>query len=30
MDSKSFDDTFHWLMIDKAKEFYSFLYDFVS
>ncbi len=27
---QAFDDAFHWLMIDKAKEFYSFLYEFVS
>ncbi len=25
-----FDDAFHWLMIDKPKEFYSFLYEFIS
>ncbi|ODS34023.1 MAG: putative aminoacrylate hydrolase RutD [Candidatus Scalindua rubra] len=25
-----FDGAFHWLMIDKAKEFYSFLYEFIS
>ncbi|MCP4269499.1 MAG: alpha/beta hydrolase [Candidatus Brocadiaceae bacterium] len=24
-----FDDAFHWLMIDKPKEFYTFLYEFV-
>ena len=27
---QSFDDTFHWLMIDKAREFYSFLYEFIT
>lgn len=26
---KAFDDTFHWPMIDKVNEFYSFLYEFV-
>ncbi len=25
-----FDDAFHWLMIDKPKKFYSFLYEFIS
>jgi pimeloyl-ACP methyl ester carboxylesterase len=25
-----FDETFHWPMIDKSEEFYSFLYEFVS
>ncbi len=30
LEYKSFDDAFHWLMIDKAKDFYSFLYEFVS
>jgi hypothetical protein len=25
-----FEDAFHWLMIDKANGFYSFLYEFVS
>ncbi len=30
LEYKSFDDTFHWLMIDKDKDFYSFLYEFVS
>ncbi len=25
-----FDGAFHWLMIDKDKEFYSFLNEFVS
>ena len=25
-----FDGVFHWPMIDKANEFYSFLYEFVS
>jgi pimeloyl-ACP methyl ester carboxylesterase len=25
-----FNDAFHWLMIDKPKEFYSFLYEFIS
>ena len=26
---QAFDGAFHWLMIDRAKEFYSFLYDFI-
>ncbi|MGR3293592.1 MAG: alpha/beta fold hydrolase, partial [Candidatus Scalindua sp.] len=26
---QAFDDTFHWIMIDKTKEFYSFLYEFI-
>ncbi len=30
LEYKAFDDAFHWLMIDKPKEFYSFLYEFVS
>ncbi len=29
LEYKVFDDAFHWLMIDKAKEFYSFLYEFI-
>lgn len=29
LECEAFDNTFHWLMIDRAKEFYSFLYDFV-
>jgi pimeloyl-ACP methyl ester carboxylesterase len=24
-----FDGAFHWLMLDRAKEFYSFLFDFI-
>jgi len=27
---QAFDGTFHWPMIDRAKEFYSFLYEFMS
>ena len=27
---QAIDDAFHWLMIDKVDEFYSFLYEFVS
>ncbi len=27
---QAFDGAFHWLMIDKAKEFYSFLKKFIS
>jgi pimeloyl-ACP methyl ester carboxylesterase len=30
LEYQAFDDAFHWLMIDKTKEFYSFLYEFVS
>lgn len=30
LEYKSFINAFHWLMIDKEKEFYSFLYEFVS
>ena len=26
---QEFDGAFHWPMIDKSKEFYSFLYDFI-
>ena len=26
---QAFDGAFHWPMIDRAKEFYSFLYDFI-
>ena len=26
---QAFDRAFHWPMIDRAKEFYSFLYDFI-
>ena len=29
LEYKAFEDAFHWLMIDKAKEFYSFLYEFI-
>jgi hypothetical protein len=30
LEYQGFDDAIHWLMIDKANEFYSFLYEFVS
>ena len=30
LEYKAFDNSFHWPMIDKAREFYSFLYEFVS
>lgn len=30
LEYQAFDDAFHWLMIDKAREFYSFLYEFIS
>ncbi len=30
LEYKVFDEAFHWLMIDKPKEFYSFLYELVS
>ena len=26
---EAFDDAFHWLMIDKAREFYSFVYEYI-
>ena len=29
LEYQAFDDAFHWLMIDKAKEFYSFLFEFI-
>lgn len=29
LEYQAFDDACHWLMIDKAKEFYSFLYEFI-
>ncbi len=28
LEFKAFDDAFHWPMVDKVKEFYSFLYEF--
>ncbi len=30
LEYQAFDEAFHWLMIDKAGEFYSFLYEFIS
>ncbi len=30
LEYQAFDEAFHWLMIDKAREFYSFLYEFIS
>jgi pimeloyl-ACP methyl ester carboxylesterase len=30
LEYQAFDDSFHWPMIDKAGEFYSFLYEFIS
>ncbi len=30
LEYKAFDGAFHWLMIDKAREFYSFLFELVS
>jgi len=30
LEYKAFDNSFHWPMIDRANEFYSFLYEFVS
>ena len=30
LEYQAFDEAFHWLMIDKANEFYSFLYEFIS
>ena len=30
LEHQVFDNAFHWLMTDKAKVFYSFLYEFVS
>lgn len=30
LEFKAFNEAFHWLMIDKAEEFYDFLYSFVS
>jgi pimeloyl-ACP methyl ester carboxylesterase len=29
LEYQAFDEAFHWLMIDKASEFYSFLYEFI-
>ena len=29
LERQAFDGAFHWLMIDRAKEFYTFLYDFI-
>ncbi|MDM8552668.1 alpha/beta fold hydrolase [Desulfobacterales bacterium HSG2] len=30
LNAKAFNDAFHWLMIDKAEEFYDFLFSYIS
>ena len=30
LEYEAFNEAFHWPMIDKAREFYSFLYEFIS
>ncbi len=30
LEYQAFEDAFHWLMIDKVDQFYSFLYGFIS